>query len=529
VGARPTIPGPPVETAPSLDGAYRLVVVMSVALVALVALSVFRGALRPGPEASPTATIAAPASYLYPETRQVPELALTDQDGRAFTVASLAGTPALVFFGYTHCPDVCPATMGMLGQVTAGFDPALRVVFVSVDPGRDTVEWLREYARYLPTGFVALTGTSSEVRTAADAWGVRYARVETGSPGEYSMAHTADVYLVDGAGRLRAHFPFGTEADPILATIRLVARSTPSAGAPTPTPSSRATTSPTTSPAAPAPSAVADLGVEIASSSIWVGGASPVIFALTGPEGRLKDVAARVTVQVTGADGRTSGFAVTATAVLPPGVPAVSYVAFVDLPSPGWWGLVVTAATGGATRTGTTSVSALDPGTTAALGARAPDVRTPTLDDVGGVALRITTDPLPDLRLSRTSTVDALSAGGPFVLIVDSARFKVTPACGKALSLAKYLVDRWPAVPFIHLEPYRYDVITNSAVLQGSLEAPALVPAADAWGVGGSPWGVGSMPWVFIVDGDGTVIAKYQGVVGSDDIDVIVSLLAARG
>ena len=66
-------------------------------------------------------------------------------------------------------------------------------------------------------------------------------------------------------------------------------------------------------------------------------------------------------------------------------------------------------------------------------------------------------------------------------------------------------------------------------ILRGSLDAPTLVPAADTWGVGGAPWGVGSMPWVFIVAGDGTVAAKYQGVIGSDDIDVIVAMLAARG
>jgi hypothetical protein len=184
---------------------------------------------------------------------------------------------------------------------------------------------------------------------------------------------------------------------------------------------------------------------------------------------------------------------------------------------------------GGSSLLGRTSVSALDPGATARLGAAAPDARTPTLDDVGGVALRVTTDPVPDLRMSRTSTVDALAAGEPFVLVVDSVRFKVTPACGKALGLAKFLQDRWPSIPFIHLEPYAYDVVTDTAVLQGSLGAPILVPAADAWGTGGAPWGAGSMPWVFIVDGDGRLVAKYQGVVGSDDIDVIVSMLAARG
>jgi hypothetical protein len=90
-------------------------------------------------------------------------------------------------------------------------------------------------------------------------------------------------------------------------------------------------------------------------------------------------------------------------------------------------------------------------------------------------------------------------------------------------------VDRWPATPFIHLEPYAYDVITDTAVLRGTLGNPTLVAAADAWGIGSAPWGAGSMPWAFVVDGNGIVRAKYQGVVGSDDLDVILSLIAAGG
>jgi hypothetical protein len=203
-------------------------------------------------------------------------------------------------------------------------------------------------------------------------------------------------------------------------------------------------------------------------------------------------------------------------------------VAVVDLPSPGAWWLAVTADSGGASLAGRTAITALDPGATARLGSPAPDIRTPSLADVGGVAIRVTTDPAPDPRLSETSTADALAAREPFILVLDSIRFKVTPACGKALVLAKYLAYRWPTTTFIHLEPYAYDVVTEEPVLRGSLEAPVLVPAAEAWGVGGVPWGVGSMPWVFIVDGDGTVVAKYQGVIGSDDIDVIVSMLAAH-
>jgi protein SCO1/2 len=517
--ARSAVPGPSTAAAPSMDGAFRLVMVMTLALVAVIGLTVLRGALRPGVTAEPTPSAPAAASFLYPDPRPAPPLALTDQDGAPFEAGRFAGGPTLVFFGYTHCPDICPATMGILTEATARYGRGVRVVFVSVDPERDTVAWLAEYVRYLPPGFSALTGTSVEVRAAADAWGVRYAKVETGTPGEYSMSHTAEVYLVDGSGTLRAHFPFGTKAEAVVATLRLVAGAPPPPASPTP---ARATTS-------PAPTASEALVVEVVSSSAWAGGASPVILALSGPAGRLDDLAAAVTVQVLSSDGTAQGSPVEATPIRPPGVADVSYVAFVDLPSPGAWWLAVTANSGGVLLAARTAITALDPGATARLGGPAPDARTPTLSDVGGEAIRVTTDPAPDLRLSTTSTADALVAGEPFVLVVDSIRFKVTPACGKAVSLAKYLLGRWPAVSFIHLEPYAYDVVSDTAVLRGDLAAPTLVGAADAWGTGSAPWGFGSMPWVFIVDGDGTVVAKYQGVIGSDDIDVILSWLAARG
>jgi hypothetical protein len=112
---------------------------------------------------------------------------------------------------------------------------------------------------------------------------------------------------------------------------------------------------------------------------------------------------------------------------------------------------------------------------------------------------------------------------------VDSYSFKVTPACGKAVVMAKQLVHRWTDVPFIHHEPYRYTVVTTEPVLEGSLTDPRLTDAAEAWGTGSQPWGVGSMPWIFVVDGNGIVRAKYQGVMGSADVDVLLSLLDQEG
>ena len=141
----------------------------------------------------------------------------------------------------------------------------------------------------------------------------------------------------------------------------------------------------------------------------------------------------------------------------------------------------------------------------------APAIRTPTAADFGGDPTWVTTDPDPDPRLSATSTADALSAGRPFVLVVDSYSFKVTPACGKAVVMAKQLIYRWTDVPFIHHEPYRYTVITTEPVLEGSLEDPVLTEPAEAWGVGSAPWGVGSMPWLFVIDSTGRVLDRSVG------------------
>jgi cytochrome oxidase Cu insertion factor (SCO1/SenC/PrrC family) len=513
--------------------ALALVVVTALTLGGLIGITALVS--QPG-EARPTAT---PVSYLVADVRPAPLLRLTGADGRPFDLASLRGTGALVFFGYTHCPDVCPATIGIVGQVLDRVGPGVRAVFVSIDPERDTVEWLADYLRYLPAGFSAATGSPADVRETADAWGVRYARVDADEPGEYSMNHTATVYLVDQAGLLRAEFPFGIEADAMSQVVgEVLAAPLPGGETPSPPPTpgmatpaapspAPSTTAAPPTPAPPSPSLPASaLRIEIVSSSVWTRGSSPVILALYDGAGRVNEPDARVEVQLTALNGSAVGARVAATAVRPPGVAEVSYVASLDVPSPGWWKLVVEATRAGTTVTGTTSVAALEPGGTAPLGAAAPTVRTPTLDDVGGNLKAVTTDPAPDARLSRTSTVDALAAGSPFVLVIDSWRFRTSPACGQALVLARFLLDRWPDVPIIHLEPFEYDILSDTPVLQGTLSDPDLVPAAEAWGIGPAPWGPASMPWIFVVDGAGSVRAKYQAVIGSADIDVILALIA---
>ena len=128
----------------------------------------------------------------------------------------------LVFFGYTHCPDVCPQTIGELFGVFEAL-PQTQAVFVSVDPERDTPEFLQEWTTYMPENLFAVTGTPGAIRRAADNYGVKYARVETTSTAGYTMSHTADLYLIDEEGQLLHTYPFGTPAAEIVADLETLA------------------------------------------------------------------------------------------------------------------------------------------------------------------------------------------------------------------------------------------------------------------------------------------------------------------
>ena len=511
--------------------AFGLFAVLAVGLIALAALG------RPGPgsvaAASPTPD---PASFAYAQPIPAPPLELTDQDGNPFALTSQLGRPALVFFGYTHCPDVCPVTVGVINEVLAGVGDGPAAVFTSIDPERDDVAAMKSYLRYLPTAYHGLSGTPQDVRRNADAWGVQYARIDQDSAGGYAMAHTADIFLVDAQGMLRARFPFGTPAEPMIEAVRALL-----AEAPAPTTPPAAVTSPGVSapPSAPAPvatptpvaptAAPATAGVlypEVVSTSIWAEPGDPVILRVADGTGAALDGTDPVSVQLLAFDGTPAGAAVTAAAVLPEGAAKAAFVAPMDIPAPGAWKLRVSS--GGAS--GDIAIQVRDPGATLPIGSRAPDVDTPTLDDVAGVVRAVTTQPNPDLRLSKTSTADALAMGKPYVLVIDSARFKVSPECGRALTMIRYLLDRWgDEVVFTHLEPFEYQVITEEPVLSGTLADPPLNKFARAYGVGDAAWPATKMPWIFVVDGDGTVRAKYTGIVGSADIDVILTQITGRG
>ena len=145
-------------------------------------------------------------------------LSLPDIDGRPRTLADFAGKVAVVFFGYTHCPDVCPTTMAELAAIkqSLGADGArLLAVFVTLDPERDTPEVLKPYVAGFDPAFVALRGTPEQTAAAAKSFRVFFAKMPAkgGDARSYTVDHTAGSYVFDAQGRLRLFERYGTPAE----------------------------------------------------------------------------------------------------------------------------------------------------------------------------------------------------------------------------------------------------------------------------------------------------------------------------
>lgn len=156
------------------------------------------------------------AATVLAEPRPLPEFSLTDHDGRPFHAARLHGRTTLLFFGFTHCPDICPATLAQLAAVrrqlaAAGSEPP-QIVLVTVDPERDTPEVLGRYVQHFGEGIVGVTGPTSEIRALAEPLGLHFEQVPLGD--SYTMGHSTAVLMVGPDGSLRALFsaPHDTDA-----------------------------------------------------------------------------------------------------------------------------------------------------------------------------------------------------------------------------------------------------------------------------------------------------------------------------
>lgn len=145
--------------------------------------------------------------------RPAPALQLTDDQGQAFDLAQLRGRAVLVYFGYTHCPDVCPTTLTALGPVFQALGPDRRratLVFVTLDPRRDGPAALHAYLSGFEPTPIGLTGPVSAIATAAGSWGVSWQPAQGGA----YVDHASVVTLVDPQGRRRARYGLPQIGDP---------------------------------------------------------------------------------------------------------------------------------------------------------------------------------------------------------------------------------------------------------------------------------------------------------------------------
>jgi protein SCO1/2 len=148
---------------------------------------------------------------------------LPDVEGRRRTLADFKGKVTVVFFGYTHCPDVCPTTMLELAAVkkALGADgERVQGIFVTVDPERDTAALLKVYIDNFGSGFVALRGTPDETKAAAKAFKVFYAKVPGSTEDSYTMDHTAGSYIFDAQGKVRLFTRYGTGAEALASDLK---------------------------------------------------------------------------------------------------------------------------------------------------------------------------------------------------------------------------------------------------------------------------------------------------------------------
>ncbi len=157
------------------------------------------------------------------------DFALTDPSGQTRSLKDFKGKVVVVFFGFTQCPDVCPATMAELAEVKRQLGPdgdKLQGVFITVDPERDTPELLKAYMANFDPSFVALSTPLDKLPALAKDYKLYYKKVEGKTPGSYSMDHSAGSYIYDTQGRLRLYTRYGTGVPALTADVRTLLKQT---------------------------------------------------------------------------------------------------------------------------------------------------------------------------------------------------------------------------------------------------------------------------------------------------------------
>ncbi len=164
------------------------------------------------------------ALFIRPDNLAPPlDFALRSADGPVKLIDQ-RGKVALVYFGYTACPDICPTALVSVGGALRQLRPEdlgkVAAFFISVDPERDKPEGLKEYARFFHPAIIGATGTPDEIKRVAQRWRVFYAKQPATEDGRYSVDHSSECFVVGPDGRLIARLPHGSPPEKIVAEIR---------------------------------------------------------------------------------------------------------------------------------------------------------------------------------------------------------------------------------------------------------------------------------------------------------------------
>jgi protein SCO1/2 len=193
-----------------------LVILAGLAIGAAAAIAVIPGARDVLPWAVPGQTTSGKALVGGPFN-------LTDDTGKRVTDKDYRGRYMLVFFGFTSCPDICPAGLQLMAAALENLGPKAKRVaplFISVDPQRDTPEKLAQYVKNFDPRLVGLTGTPEEIAAATKAYRVYYKKVPNdAAPGDYGMDHTSIIYLMDPDGAFVTHFTPATTVEDLTAKL----------------------------------------------------------------------------------------------------------------------------------------------------------------------------------------------------------------------------------------------------------------------------------------------------------------------
>lgn len=167
---------------------------------------------------------------MLPEAKTIADFTLVSQDNEPFTIDSLLGHWTFTFFGYTHCPDVCPNTLALLGSVQQGLEQTLdpqdmpSVVFVSVDPQRDTPELLKQFVPYFHKSFTGVTGDPEQINRLARQLGILYLKADEDEKGNYLVDHSAVIILFNPQGQFQAVFGMPHDVESIQSDFLAIKR-----------------------------------------------------------------------------------------------------------------------------------------------------------------------------------------------------------------------------------------------------------------------------------------------------------------